>query len=329
MKPNSSPLFAAVDGGQTRSLGLLADSSGRILATADAGPSNHLNEPGGPERLRSALHNSLFGALATAQRPPEDISQICLGMTGSPAPALDLVRQWFPGAEVTLVNDAVTALAGAGLGHPGVVVIAGTGAIAYGEISPAHTAWSDGWGYLIGDEGSAYSLGVAALRAAVRALDGRGPQTVLVQKILEHWRLADWKAVHQSLYSGALSRPEIASLAKVIHSAALEEDTVSILLLEAAGDWLGKSAVAVLQQLDALESRLPVFTAGGVFRAGKRVTDAMQRVLERSGSNASVEPAKFAPIIGGLVLALRKAGISIEGKVLEQLEDSGSTLKPK
>ena len=99
-------------------------------------------------------------------------------------------------AQVIVVNDALVALvAGAGDAE-GVVVVAGTGSIAYGRDASGRAARAGGWGYLLGDEGGGFWIGRAALMAVVRQFDGRGPVTLLTPMILEHLELSDAQRAH-------------------------------------------------------------------------------------------------------------------------------------
>ena len=93
-------------------------------------------------------------------------------------------------ARVLVVNDALVALEAGAPGEPGVVIISGTGSIAYGRNAAGEAARSGGWGYVLGDEGSGYWIGRAALRAVLREADERGPKTALTPLLLEHFGVA-------------------------------------------------------------------------------------------------------------------------------------------
>jgi N-acetylglucosamine kinase-like BadF-type ATPase len=110
-------------------------------------------------------------------------------------------------ARIVIANDALIALV-AGVGSaPGVVLIAGTGSIAYGRNARNEAARAGGWGYVLGDEGSGYWIGRQALRAVVRASDGRGPQTSLTPLVLEHYGAAQASGLVHAIYDRAV-RPQ-------------------------------------------------------------------------------------------------------------------------
>src|SRR5687768_18407090 len=149
---------------------------------------------------------------------------ICLGTAGvdreDDAEAVrGIMRRIGFKTRTLVVNDALIALvAGAG-DRPGVVVVAGTGSIAYGRDAAARAARAGGWGYLLGDEGGGFWIGRAALAAVVRPFDGRGPRTLLTGMVLEQMRLASPTELIHEIYFRDLQRHAIAGLAALVQQA--------------------------------------------------------------------------------------------------------------
>lgn len=310
----------AVDGGQSSTLALLAALDGTILASGRGGPSNHYHEPGGPQRLESALRDSTGEALKYAGQSAETIAQVCLGMSGIHPQAAVIGQTLFPGANVQLLHDAVTALAGASIGKPGVIVIAGTGAVAYGRLASGAEARSSGWGYLVGDEGSGYWIGIEAIRAACQASDGRGAPTTLVERIPAHFQVDNLRTLHRKLYAQEISRSAVASLAAVTADAAQDGDLVAVQLLDRAGKELAEAALAVLAHLDQLDSGQPIYHTGGVFRAGALILNSFASLIASRSVHSSVHAAAFSPAVGSLLLALQAAGVELTASVIEQIQ---------
>ena len=198
----NSALLLAVDGGQTSTLALVATRSGEIIGVGQAGPANHIHEPGGYERQRLALETAVQTALNAVGQPLSAVSHACVGLSGARDVSVTIARSLMPHVEVQVEKDMVTALAGASDARPGIIVIGGTGSVAYGQNAAGETALAGGWGYLMGDEGSGYDIGLQALRAACQAQDGRGPATTLQQLILAHFDMPDLHEVHRHIYSG-------------------------------------------------------------------------------------------------------------------------------
>ncbi len=317
-----STLVLAVDGGQTSTLALVATYAGQVLGAGLAGPSNHFHEPGGPERLERALSQSIAAALQQAQCTADQVMHVCLGMTGAVEQAKDIVSRLFPGCALQAHFDMVTALAGASIAQPGVVVIAGTGSIAYGRLENGRDARAGGWGYLFGDEGSAYRIGCAALQAASHAADRRGPPTALLQDIPAYFQMPSLRAVREAVYTPAIQRPQIAGLAAVVAQAASAGDRVAAVLLDQAGRDLAAAALAVIAQLDRLDSGMNVYTTGGVFRAGRLLLDPFKAAIRARSQASPVQEASFNPAVGALFVALQAAGRPLNADLIGNIRRS-------
>lgn len=312
-------LVVAVDGGQSSTLALVATTAGQIIGAGFAGPSNHVTEPGGPERLRNAITQSIAEALSNAGKRAEQVVSLCLGMTGGAEMAFDMAQPLFPHARLQSYYDSVTALAGASLAQPGVVVIAGTGAVAYGRLADGREAKAGGWGYIMGDEGGGYDIGRCALMAASQSADGRSEPTRLLQSIPEYLGLTDLKAVHAAIYGGQITRPQIARLTVPVVAAAQAGDAVARRLLESAAHQLALSALAVVKQLGMVETGLEVFPTGGVFEASPILAEAFRDYIAAHAPAAQVKNPAFPPVIGGLLLALGAVGTSPNASVVDTI----------
>ena len=163
-----------IDGGQSRTVAAVCDLQGRLVGVGRAGPADHVWEPGGRGRARRAVVDSTARALraarlglAAGQRRVE-FEAAFLGITGATEHTRRAVKGCVSTKRFRLANDKVSALACVTEGGPGVVVIAGTGTIAYGENGKGESADASGWGYLIGDEGGAFWIAKQALAAACR-----------------------------------------------------------------------------------------------------------------------------------------------------------------
>ncbi len=303
-------LILGVDGGQTSTAALLAASDGTILGAGAGGPANHIHEAGGMERMERSLRDAVTAAFAQAGIAPVAVASACFGMTGGAEFVAGVAAKFLAAQRLSAYHDVVTALAGASVAEPGIVVIAGTGAIAYGRSADGREAKADGWGYLMGDEGSAYEIGLKALQAAAQAEDGRGEATLLREYVPRCWRKANLVDVRALLYSEAMTRAEIAGLAWVTACAADAGDVVARNILATAGQRLAKSAQAVIA---ALGERKPVvYPTGGVFRAERWVLAPFERRLKELTADAEIRRPAFAQVVGALLLAQRQAGKPID-----------------
>lgn len=308
--------FLGVDGGATSTTCAVATDEGMIVGVGHGGPSNHILAPGGRARAREALASALEGALGPAAGGRVRVRAAHLGMTGinrdtEPARALlEVVGELIDAETIRVGNDAEVALAGALACRPGVVLIAGTGSVAFGRDAQGAEARAGGWGYLFGDEGSAFALGRDGVRAALAASDGTGPPTVLADRLPS----AAGMAVHEiplAFYEGRLQRYHVAALAPVVTASAAEGDAVASAIVVEAASALARLAAAVASRLSWPEGTLAIAPVGGVFRAGSVVLAPLRQELAARAPQAVVVPPRFAPAVGAILLALQAAHVDL------------------
>lgn len=295
-----------IDGGGSKTLALVAGPDGQVLGRGEAGPSNYQGV-GLPAAL-AALEAAVAAALADSGRDRCDLAAACVGLAGVDRPD-DRARlaAWaarhLPGVPVTVANDAQLALA-AGTPHGwGVALLCGTGSIAYGRDAGGQMARSGGWGYLLGDEGSGYAIGLAALRAVMRAHDGRGPQTALTDAVLASYHLQSPSGLVGQAYQGSAGPASIAALAALVEMAALGGDGVAGEILREAGRELARAAWAVIMRL-GLTGAVPCALAGGVIVKGAALRAAT--LAAAAGLDIELAPVALVPepALGAISLAL-------------------------
>ncbi|RYG70462.1 N-acetylglucosamine kinase, partial [bacterium] len=176
--------FLGIDGGGTATRAVLIDGKREVIGRGTAGPSNHYVV--GPAQAAQQCAAAATAALEDARRMgaefnTNEIAAWGFGLAGVRRASDHALMEGFL-SEVcprafSLDTDVVAAHAGAFSGQPGIVLSAGTGAICFGADEFGEKYYADGWGPLMGDEGGGYWIGIEALRAVCRSLDGRGPQT--------------------------------------------------------------------------------------------------------------------------------------------------------
>jgi N-acetylglucosamine kinase-like BadF-type ATPase len=296
-----------IDAGGTKTVCLLADEEGRIVAEARGGGAN-LQSVGELE-VEKVLHGVMDAALANRDVRP---TAICLGIAGVDRPADaktvgNIMRRIGSHAKTLVVNDAVVALqAGAGEG-PGVVLIAGTGSIAYGRNTASQAARSGGWGYLLGDEGGGFWIGRAALSAVVRQFDGRGPSTQLTELVLTQMGLTSPSELIHEIYYRDLHRHAIAGLAALVEAAADAGDAVAGHILSRAATELAAAAASVITRLGMRGDTFPVVLSGGIFRGIPSLVADVELRLSETAPRAVPKLLDVEPAAGAVRLALATA----------------------
>jgi N-acetylglucosamine kinase-like BadF-type ATPase len=297
-----------IDAGGTKTVCCLADDRGRVLAEARGGGANLQSEGElGVEKVLHALMDEVTGGGA------REVEAICLGMAGVDREADGVVvraimRRIGARSRVLVVNDALVALV-AGVGEaPGVVVICGTGSIAYGRNALDQAARAGGWGHVLGDEGSGYWIGRRALRAVARADDGRGPATTLTPYVLAHFAVARPSDLIAEIYDRQARHHAIAKLARLVQAARDEGDEVATQILEQAAHELVHAARSVVERLSLHDEALQFVLAGGVFSGVPWLCDELQRRLPGIAPRGLVSRLSVEPALGAVRLALAEAG---------------------
>src|SRR3954449_7013807 len=153
------------------------------------------------------------------------------------------------------------------------------GGTRWGTKAAATGSGGGGWGHALGDEGSGYWIGRAALRAVLRQADRRGPLTQLTNLLLEHFEVSRAQDLIHEVYHGTLRPAAIAALAQCVQKAFTGGDAVAIGILRGAADQLESSALSVARRLDLVGSPFPFVLAGGIFRAVPWLHDELVRRL--------------------------------------------------
>jgi N-acetylglucosamine kinase-like BadF-type ATPase len=296
-----------IDAGGTKTVCLLADEHGTVLAEA-RGPGANLQIAGELE-VEKVLHQVMETALdGRAVRP----RAVCVGIAGvdredDSRTVGAIMRRISPGSRVLVVNDALIALEAGAPAAPGIVVICGTGSIAYGRNAGGLAARAGGWGQLIGDEGSGYWIGQQAVAAVMRESDGRGPETGLTAQVLAHFDVPNASGLIHVIYGRDATRRGMAMLGPAVQQSADTGDRIARSILEGAAAELALAAASVAERLDMRDLPFPFILAGGVFRVVPWLVDALSQRLMEVAPHAGIDVLVEEPARGAVRLALAEA----------------------
>jgi len=311
--------FIGIDGGGTTTRAVLADSHGacRAIRYADSSNIQHI----GQDAFHDLIKTLLVNLHDEASTNTNDVAHLTGGFAGaarsSDKKAIETVFNSLGYKdEFSVVTDADIALAGAVPEGPGIILISGTGSIAYGRNTAGAAKRAGGWGYLLGDEGSGCVIGLEALRNALKSHDGRLPETLLTGIICRQFGLDEITSVVPAVYSGEISPAAIASLAPGVFEAAVSGDIVAKSIMDEAGASLAKLVVTLIERL-GLDKPARLCLLGSIFSK----SDVMRNtVLNRLQDEVFEVGPEFPPVVGAIVLAMQSAGIRISGTVRSNLK---------
>jgi glucosamine kinase len=298
-----------IDAGGTKTVCLLANEDGTILSVA-RGPGANLQVAGELE-VEKVLHHVMDTALDGRQdaRP----SAVCLGIAGVDREddsriVSAIMRRITPGSRVLVVNDALVALEAGAPGAPGIVIICGTGSIAYGRSAEGVAARAGGWGHIIGDEGSGYWIGRQAVQAVMRDADGRGPATSLTKQVLAHFAVPAASGLVHIVYGPHTTNRSIAMLGPAVQSASESGDAVASAILDRAASELALAARSVADRLQLRQRAFPFVLAGGAFRVVPGLVDRLRpRLRDIAPAAVAMDLLHDEPALGAVRLALAHA----------------------
>jgi N-acetylglucosamine kinase-like BadF-type ATPase len=295
--------YLGIDGGGTKTRCALGDET-RTLGTAIAGASNVIRV--GEVLAREALHASVREACAAARITPDRIASICIGAAGAARPEVSgiiqrILSELTP-ASIEVVGDTLIALETAFGAGPGVIVIAGTGSIAYGRDATGRTCRAGGWGYAISDEGSGHWIGHRAISAILRARDA-AQHTALEPMVLAAWHLQTFDELVQA--ANSQPPPDFPRLFSVVLKASAEGDSSARALLADAGSQLAGLTANVIERLTPHSPHVPVAMTGSVFRQSTEVRQVFYNSLQARFPGLEVRGDLVEPVEGALARARR------------------------
>ena len=292
-----------IDGGGTKTVGVLTTETGQHLAQAQSGPANY--HVVGETQTQAVLESVVRELCEKAHISRTSPIRFCLGMAGlGRAADQEVIGRICDEIGVRenriLTHDAHIALVGGTESYEGVIIISGTGAIVYGIDTDGREARASGWGYLLGDEGSGYDIAIKGLRAVVRAADGRDDPTELTNRILNRLELNAPSELIRWVH--AASRDAIAHLAEIVFDTARTTDRVAERIIDDAADELVCAADSVIGQLE-FEGAFDVVLSGGNLMHQPMFADKIRYRFAEMQPETSVLLPKHEPAYGAVLLA--------------------------
>jgi N-acetylglucosamine kinase-like BadF-type ATPase len=312
--------FLGFDGGGTHLRGCLLSENGDVLAVAAHPPASF-------PKLREKIGEPV-AALASELQSRAGLSNativaagFCSTGVGRPADReiAERALEKKIAQKIIAESDALAALTGAFGGGPGIIVIAGTGVICFGRAPNGEIIRAGGWGYLLGDEGSGFALAQAALIAALKDWDGRGPATNLRPIFEKHFNVAGIDLIISQIYSPDFDRGKFAELAPLVFDAADQSDEVAKEIIRNTGRAHGHLIRAAVKR-GHWQPPIPLALLGNLFRRRDVLLPGLWEILPEK--DFYVIAPRFEPVIGAALLAMMAADAAVNAEFLGKLERS-------
>jgi N-acetylglucosamine kinase-like BadF-type ATPase len=301
-------LVMGIDGGGTKTVALLADESGDVLMEEVGGPTNF--QVIGLDAASKNLIHLIRMCCKNAGYPANMIAVFVMGLAGAGRASdqdrfadslMKLARsRRMKLNKVVVESDARIALEGALRGAPGIVMIGGTGSIAYGKNIDGTIHRVGGWGRVLGDEGGGYYLGQEAILAVLRQYDGRGESTMLTELIATKHKLENVEAIIAAVYSDGF---DIASLAPDAIEAARLGDRVAEKILQRGAGEIEEHIRVMSSKLNSTQ-KIHTVLVGGLLSGDNLYAKMIRDKISGSLPNVQIQPAITSPGYGAVIMAL-------------------------
>lgn len=312
--------FLGLDGGGTKTSAALADASGQVLCTIVGDSINYYSE--GLAQARSnfqeilatiknklgiqEIHSVFIGSSALfEQASKQELSAFTSGICDAPF--------------VTMDSDLAIALEGMMTEGECGVVISGTGSMAAARRADGSIFSKGGYGYILGDEGSGYKIGLTGIQQAVTAFEGATEQTMLVQALQQKYGVDDLHDLTPLFYDPPMERKAIADFAKDVCDCARSGDKVALAIINDAARELAATAAALLREF---EHPVPLGVFGGIFMHNTLYFESFCAELKQRSSGASVCRLPIPPVLGAVLAAMKSAGRVITEEIKRNIMKS-------
>ncbi|MBK8944890.1 MAG: hypothetical protein IPM32_06395 [Ignavibacteriae bacterium] len=297
--------YIGIDGGGTKTNCVLCDENLNVMYSSQSGPSNFLTI--GTRIVSHTILDLIKNCCDEIKISSTDLSGIVLGTTGAgresdannlESTVLELSQNEkiiFPKFKV--MSDARIALEGAFSGNPGSILISGTGSIMFGKDENGNIHRVGGFGRLIGDEGSGYSIGKKGLNIISKYFDGRGKETLLQKLVEENFYVSDQSKLITKVYNNELNVQDVAPL--VIEAANNDEQCKNI--LDEETNELLLHILAMQKHFDNDVMKLVLI--GGIISNENLYSKMLKEKIQSFLPTIKIQNAEFSPEIGAVILA--------------------------
>lgn len=302
-----------VDGGATETTVLIVDLSGGVVVGARSGPSNYRSV--GQKLARGNITKSVLRAVGKLDNSEKfTFRSACFGMAGNNIDTdekifksiifNDEIKPYLNTPKTFICNDTRIGLEAGSDNKNKMIIICGTGSNCFGMNEEGKEAKANGWDYILGDEGSGYEIGRKALKATMKAYDGRGDNTLLIKTILAELKLKNISQLIEWAYGRGNRKHKVATIAKVVCQTAENSDGVSIRILEEEAFEALLSIKSVAKRLNITNKNFDLVLAGGLFKCKKYFKDVLINKVMEEFPKANFKSLTKKPVEGAIKLAV-------------------------
>lgn len=309
-------LILGLDGGATKTITRVMDTDSKKILDSISGPTNYKTV--GKKITADNISESVLELIEKIRHDLNDkeiyFEGACFGFSGC-----DLnddikayreiifdskLRSYLNPAKTMICNDSKIGLMAGSNNKNGIILICGTGSNCYGINEEGMESYANGWEYILGDEGSGYAVAIKALRAVMKAFDGRGEKTKLTKMILGHLNLKSELGLFKWAYGGDVAKDYISSVARIVCQTAEDLDKKSIKILKEEAEEAVLSVSAVARRLNLKDKNFDLVLVGSLFKCKKYFKNIIIDSLQSKFKKINIKDLIKEPVTGAIKLAM-------------------------
>lgn len=304
-------IVLGVDGGATKTQAQVADENLKVLGEGFSTGSNYLDLS--PQLAALHIKEAIEEALNKAGFKNEKVDLSCLGLAGlDTEEEFEIMRKAIvevlgPLLKKTpgIVNDTKIAFAAGSDALYGMVLISGTGSNLWAKNEAGGEAFVSGLGHILSGQGSAYEMGLKAVRIAVKSFDRRCEKTVLEDLLTKELRVSDMREAKNVIHTNTFGKSDMAQLAKLVSKAQREGDWAAEQIFAETVNELVLIVQAAVKRLGMEDLKFDLVLSGSVIQNETVIRDDLSEKVRRFAPNVSFIIPKNTPAYGALKLALK------------------------
>ncbi len=301
---NNLKYFLGVDGGGSKTAAVVYSSDGKYICSASGESINYCSV--GLENARKAM-SDIIGKLSVREFDCAVIGSAALNGRASDEETANFCVGIINAKKIIMDSDLYIALEAADSNGECAAVISGTGSMAVMRNSDGEIKTAGGWGYILGDEGSGYSIGLSGIKAAIRGFEKSLPETILTKKCLDYFGITDIFDLIDLYYNKSVSRKITAAFAKEVIASSDCGDSVAKEIVESEAKALSETVLSIIKDSD---KNIKIGLWGGMFQHNPSYRKYFKALLSDKGFN-NVDLIKFTPELGAIIACFRNEGIEL------------------
>ncbi|MDA0987285.1 MAG: hypothetical protein O3A55_06795 [Bacteroidetes bacterium] len=315
---SNTKFVIGIDGGGTSTNAILSNFEGKIISKASTNATNF--QIIGLKLTAEKIIQLIFKCLRNGKIKKPEIEKIVIGISGAgrKVDQLNLKNSVLREAqnkklkinELVILPDALVTLESAFGGKSGIILIAGTGSIAFGKDNIRKIYRVGGWGRIIGDEGSGYFIGQLALNKISQVIDGRIKSNGIINLVAKKFRLTSQEKIIKKVYREQFN---ISKLAPQIILAAQKGEKISSHIIKTSINELVLMVETLVKKGDFRnfevvkeKNKIPIICYGGLIDGSNYFRKKLEKAILKSNRRFKIIKRKFLPVEGALNLVLKK-----------------------